>query len=99
MMMITLTGSGKTYIAVMLIKWMAAQLYTPRKVILFLANTVSLVHQQAAFIKQQTELEVRAYSGMGLDESGNRIESWNSNRWSREFNSADVLVITRKTPP
>jgi ERCC4-related helicase len=80
----------------MLIRWIAAQVHTPRKFVVFLANTVSLVHQQAAFIKEQTELDVRAYSGMGNDASGNRIDSWDAVRWSIEFQEADVFVLTRK---
>lgn len=80
----------------MLIKWMAAQSYDQRKVAVFLANTVGLVYQQAAVIKEHSSLEVRPYSGMGKDESGVRIDSWNASRWSKEFEMADVLVFTRK---
>lgn len=80
----------------MLIRWMAAQVYNERKVVIFLANTVALVHQQSAFIKGQTALEVRGYSGMSQDISGCRVDSWNISQWKLEFSTAEVLVMTRK---
>jgi endoribonuclease Dicer len=51
------TGSGKTFIAVMLIKEMREQLKTKKKAI-FLVNSVALVDQQAEAIRISTGLSV-----------------------------------------
>lgn len=59
-----------------------------RKVVVFLVPKVPLVYQQRDFLARQTPLDVRAYSGaMGTD-------AWDRGRWAREFNAADVLVMT-----
>ena len=51
------TGSGKTFIAVMLIKEMREQLKSKKKAI-FLVNSVALVDQQAEAIRISTGLSV-----------------------------------------
>ena len=89
--MIVQSGSGKTYIAVMLIRWIMMQAYDQRKVIVFLAPKGLLVSQQAAFIKEQTGLEVCAYYGRTFD-------IWDRSQWRNEFQDVDVLAMTRKTP-
>ncbi|KZS98895.1 P-loop containing nucleoside triphosphate hydrolase protein [Sistotremastrum niveocremeum HHB9708] len=82
------TGSGKTYIAVMLIRWALLTTYEPKKVIVFLVPKVPLVEQQTNFIREQTGLEVRGYSGnMGVD-------LWNRHQWIDEFQATTVLVMT-----
>ncbi|GAB2276326.1 Endoribonuclease Dicer 3a [Dionaea muscipula] len=84
------TGSGKTMIAIMLIKEISEAMKSSldNKFILFLAPTVSLVNQQYEVIKIHTDLRVRQiYGEMGVDE-------WNAQCWEKEINDHQVLVIT-----
>ncbi|KAH9918392.1 uncharacterized protein BXZ73DRAFT_92224 [Epithele typhae] len=82
------TGSGKTYISTLLIRWIAAQNSDERKIIVFLVPKVPLVHQQGDFIARQTSLRVCQLHGAISHEMNNR-ESW-----KEQFNSADVFVMT-----
>ncbi|XP_073981490.1 endoribonuclease Dcr-2 isoform X5 [Rhodnius prolixus] len=86
------TGSGKTYIAAMLIKHMAKEIEKPYseggKRTFFLVNTVALVSQQANSVASLLPLEVSTYSGdMGVD-------YWDRNRWHQELEKNQVLVMT-----
>ncbi|KAL9442076.1 hypothetical protein AB3S75_020560 [Citrus x aurantiifolia] len=84
------TGAGKTMIAVMLIKDIAQAVKSNgfKKLILFLAPTVHLVHQQYDVIRVHTDFEVEEYYGAkGVDE-------WDSQCWQKEINKNDVLVMT-----
>lgn len=65
------SGSGKTYIAVLLIRWLAAQrppTDTSRKVYVFIVPRVPLVEQQRDFIASQLPLTVRGYYGAIVDQ-------------------------------
>nr|CAD7257373.1 unnamed protein product [Timema shepardi] len=61
------TGSGKTYIAVMLIKAMLQEIEPPfeatGKRTVFMVNTVPLVEQQATYIQRFVPVSVGRYSG------------------------------------
>ena len=56
------TGSGKTFIAVMLIRHMRDMLMLGKRVV-FLCNNVALLEQQASVIAFYTGLETGSYSG------------------------------------
>ncbi|KIK15716.1 hypothetical protein PISMIDRAFT_292156 [Pisolithus microcarpus 441] len=82
------TGSGKTYISVLLIKWIVLQPHARGKVVVFLVPKVALVEQQAAFITSQTPLRVRKFHGR-LD-----LELSDRANWKAAFEGADVVVMT-----
>ncbi|CAF4055169.1 unnamed protein product [Rotaria sp. Silwood2] len=86
------TGSGKTYIGVMLIKEMAhairASIEDGGKRTVFLVKTVALVRQQSDYIHIHTDLSVGQYYGeLGVD-------LWQKQRWIDEFEHHQVLVLT-----
>ncbi|OVA19920.1 Ribonuclease III domain [Macleaya cordata] len=84
------TGTGKTLIAVLLIKSICKDLLQQNKKILaiFLVPKVPLVYQQAEVIRESTGYKVGHYCGeMGQD-------FWDARRWQREFESKQVLVMT-----
>ena len=57
------TGAGKTFIATMMIKEKMSAIFHDNKKTVFLAHRVPLVTQQAKFIKDNTPLTVRSFSG------------------------------------
>ncbi|KAI9264913.1 hypothetical protein BDA99DRAFT_536411 [Phascolomyces articulosus] len=88
------TGSGKTLIAVMLIKYMAAKEREERlkrrntKLTFFLVDRVPLVPQQYNVIKSNCDANVeRMYGEMGID-------NWSERRWKQIFEENDVCVMT-----
>ncbi|KAI0355038.1 hypothetical protein OH77DRAFT_1425091 [Trametes cingulata] len=82
------TGSGKTYISTLLIKWIAAKDVGQGKITVFLVPKVALVQQQGEFISRQTSLRVRQFSGATAHDMGYR------EGWRKEFEDADVFVMT-----
>ena len=56
------TGSGKTFIAVMLIKEMRGELMAGPKKAVFLVSSVALVAQQRKLVAEQTGLQVRIHN-------------------------------------
>ncbi|XP_071454543.1 endoribonuclease Dicer [Hetaerina americana] len=86
------TGSGKTFVAVMLIKSMSKDLEKPYKEggkrTFFAVNTVALVTQQGDYIARHTHLSVGKYSG------DLNVDNWNANRWEEELNKNQVIVLT-----
>ena len=79
------TGSGKTFIAVMLIKHMRDELC--KKKVVFLVNNVELLEQQAQVIRDCTGLPTGSYCGA----SG--VDDWGKERWQRELRTNSVLVF------
>ena len=57
------TGAGKTFIATMMIKEKMSGILNDNKKTVFLCHRVPLVTQQAKFIKDNTPLTVRSFSG------------------------------------
>ncbi|RPD59261.1 hypothetical protein L226DRAFT_510467 [Lentinus tigrinus ALCF2SS1-7] len=82
------TGSGKTYISTLLIKWIVAENPGKEKIVVFLVPKVALVQQQGEFIAKQTSLRVRQFSGATAHEMGDRTG------WKKEFDDSDVFVMT-----
>ncbi|XP_076245317.1 endoribonuclease Dcr-2 [Calliopsis andreniformis] len=86
------TGAGKTFIAVMLIKELSADIRKPwsegGKRTLFVVNTVPLVIQQCEYIARLTGLTCGAFSGeMGID-------FWSESEWLIHLQENQVLVLT-----
>ncbi|XP_019419125.1 PREDICTED: endoribonuclease Dicer homolog 2-like isoform X2 [Lupinus angustifolius] len=83
------TGSGKTLIAIMLLRSYAYLLRKPSPYIaVFLVPKVVLVSQQAESVKALTDLKVGMYWGeMGVD-------YWDAGTWKKEIEKYEVLVMT-----
>ncbi|CAK9167068.1 unnamed protein product, partial [Ilex paraguariensis] len=83
------TGSGKTLIAIMLLRSYAYLLRKPLPYIaVFLVPTVVLVTQQAEAVKMNTDLKVGKYWGeMGVD-------YWDAATWKQQRDEYEVLVMT-----
>ena len=84
------TGSGKTLISALLIKWISMQEASQKKVIVFLVPKVPLVEQQGNFIAQHTALrvaQVHSEVSAGVMDRA---------KWSNLFSQAEVLVMTGK---
>lgn len=83
------TGSGKTLIAVMLLRSCAYLLRKPSRFFaVFLVPKVVLVTQQAQVVRTHTDLIVGQYWGeMGID-------YWRAADWEKEIEKHEVLVMT-----
>ncbi|KAM3691337.1 hypothetical protein ACB098_08G007900 [Castanea mollissima] len=83
------TGSGKTLIAIMLLRSFAYHLRKPSPFIaVFLVPQVVLVSQQAKAVEMNTDLKVGTYWGdMGVD-------FWDAATWKQETEKNEVLVMT-----
>ncbi|KAG5723949.1 Dicer-like protein 1 [Termitomyces sp. T112] len=82
------TGSGKTLIGLLLIRWISTLETSKDKVIVFLVPKVALVEQQGNFITQNTPLRVIKLHGV-LD-----IDLTDRVRWKKRFDHHDVFVMT-----
>lgn len=86
------TGTGKTFIAVMLIREYDAAVRVPfeegGKRTFFLVPTVPLVVQQQKAIKDQMDLRVGGYVG------DMNVDNWSAEHWNAEFVQSQVLVMT-----
>ncbi|KAL6883304.1 hypothetical protein ACP4OV_010718 [Aristida adscensionis] len=85
------TGSGKTMVAVMLAREYARRARygeAPRRIVVFLAPTVHLVHQQFEVILEYTDLDVVECHGA----SG--VGDWSAERWKEEIGSKEIVVMT-----
>ncbi|KAF8881944.1 hypothetical protein CPB84DRAFT_1791372 [Gymnopilus junonius] len=82
------TGSGKTLISLLLIKWIASLEKTKEKAIIFLVPKVTLVEQQYSYIKRNSTLKVgKLHGAQDLDLS-------DRTGWKRRLESCDVIVMT-----
>lgn len=90
------TGSGKTFISLLLLKHrierhaaLVAAGAAPQHRWLgaFLAPQVALVHQQADVLGRSLPVRVRAF--VGTDAS-----SWDAAKWAKQLEEVDILVCT-----
>uniref|UniRef100_A0A3Q3MJ08 ribonuclease III n=1 Tax=Mastacembelus armatus TaxID=205130 RepID=A0A3Q3MJ08_9TELE len=86
------TGSGKTFIAVLLTKELSHQIrghyQDTAKRTVFLVNTASSVVLQAAAVRTHSELHVGEYTDLDV------TSAWTDQQWSREIIENQVLVMT-----
>lgn len=82
------TGSGKTLIAVMLLKSYAHLLRKPSPFIgVFLVPTVVLVSQQADVVEMHSDLKVAKFCGyMGVD-------NWDAATWQSHVDQSEVSLF------
>lgn len=83
------TGSGKTLIGLLLIKWMSALESSGDKLIIFLVPRVALVEQQAKYLRDNTPLRTEKLYG-ALD-----ISLSDRMQWKKKLGKCDVIVMTR----
>ncbi|XP_076046437.1 endoribonuclease dcr-1-like [Oratosquilla oratoria] len=86
------TGSGKTFIGILLIKEFAesirGSIRDGYKRTIFVVNTVPLVHQQHKAIFDHTPFKVGKYEGsMGVD-------LWSEEKWKEEVEKHEVIVLS-----
>ncbi|KAF4555624.1 Dicer-like protein [Elsinoe fawcettii] len=88
------TGTGKTLIAVLLLRHVIDQELDdrlagkPSRIAFFLVPAVNLVFQQQAVLKHNLNYEVtRIYGAMGID-------LWTKDKWIKHFSSNKVIVCT-----
>jgi endoribonuclease Dicer len=88
------TGSGKTLIAVLLIRWMIDQELELRaaghdhKITFFLVVSVTLVFQQYAVLKTNLDHKIaHLYGAMNVD-------TWDKTVWDQHFSENRVIVCT-----
>uniref|UniRef100_A0A8B9EDI0 ribonuclease III n=1 Tax=Anser cygnoides TaxID=8845 RepID=A0A8B9EDI0_ANSCY len=86
------TGSGKTFIAVLLTKELSYQIRgdfnkNGRRTV-FLVNSANQVAQQVSAVRTHSDLKVGEYSSLEV------TESWTKEKWSQEFSKHQVLVMT-----
>ncbi|GAA5974079.1 hypothetical protein JCM11641_003421 [Rhodosporidiobolus odoratus] len=81
------TGSGKTHIAVMLIREIALTA-SDGSLVVFLTPTVSLVSQQAAVLREHTLLRVKTFVG------ADGVEFWKRETWQDHLRQAEAIVLT-----
>lgn len=88
------TGSGKTLIAVLLIRWTIDQELQSRasggehKITFFLVNSVALMFQQHAVLEANLDHNIARFCGaMGVD-------LWTKDVWRQHFSENKVIVCT-----
>ncbi|KAI9317068.1 dicer-2 protein [Dichotomocladium elegans] len=88
------TGSGKTLIAVMLIKYIADREREERqvrrnvKLTFFLVDRVPLVFQQADVIRSNCDVNIEHMCGQM------NVDSWTQKKWRQIFEENDTCVMT-----
>ncbi|XP_051160014.1 endoribonuclease Dicer-like [Leptopilina boulardi] len=85
------TGSGKTYIAVQVVKKMSAAIQgkysSGTKRTVFIVNTVPLVSQQTDYLTRHTGLKAKGFSG------DMQVDFWDNKKWWSEIEDTPILVM------
>lgn len=85
------TGSGKTYIAVQVVKKLSAAIQgkysSGAKRTIFIVNTVPLVTQQSTYLARHTGLNAKGFSG------DSRVKHWDNRKWLSEIEDTPILVM------
>ncbi|KAG8561794.1 hypothetical protein GDO81_015478, partial [Engystomops pustulosus] len=86
------SGSGKTFIAVLLTKELSYQIRgdfnKAAKRTVFLVNSAKQVAQQVSAVRTHSDLTVGEYSSPEV------VESWSKEKWQEEFVTHQILVMT-----
>ncbi|KAM3918817.1 endoribonuclease Dicer isoform 1-T5 [Leptodactylus fuscus] len=86
------SGSGKTFIAVLLTKELSYQIRgdfnKAAKRTVFLVNSDKQVAQQVSAVRTHSDLKVGEYSSLEV------VESWSKEKWNEEFVAHQILVMT-----
>ncbi|QIW99706.1 hypothetical protein AMS68_005224 [Peltaster fructicola] len=88
------TGTGKTLIAVLLIRWVLDQeaearaTGKPSRVVFFLVPSVNLVLQQTAVLETNLAYAIGSYHG------SLNVDNWSRETWLQIFNEHRVVVCT-----
>ncbi|OCT68281.1 endoribonuclease Dicer [Xenopus laevis] len=86
------SGSGKTFIAVLLSKELSYQIRGDfsknAKRTVFLVNSEKQVSQQVSAVRTHTDLKVGEYSDL------QKTQCWAKEKWYQEFETRQVLVMT-----
>ncbi|MEE6494432.1 hypothetical protein FKM82_017138 [Ascaphus truei] len=86
------SGSGKTFIAVLLTKELSYQIRGDfnknAKRTVFLVNSAKQVAQQVSAVRTHSDLKVGEYSDLEL------TECWTKEKWNEEFVDHQILVLT-----
>ncbi|KAF8723143.1 hypothetical protein HU200_022299 [Digitaria exilis] len=85
------TGSGKTMVAVMLAREHARRARAgeaPHRIVVFLAPTVHLVHQQFEVIREYSDLDaVECHGASG-------VTDWSACQWKEAIGTKEIVVMT-----
>ncbi|XP_026922344.1 endoribonuclease Dicer isoform X2 [Acinonyx jubatus] len=86
------TGSGKTFIAVLLTKELSYQIRgdfnRSGKRTVFLVNSANQVAPQVSAVRTHSDLKVGEYSSLEVN------AAWTKEKWNQEFTKHQVLVMT-----
>ncbi|VVC42507.1 Hypothetical protein CINCED_3A023563 [Cinara cedri] len=86
------TGSGKTYIATMLIKEMGECLNKPigkgRKWTFYIVQSVPLVNQQASSLRRHLPWNIGTFSG------DMNVDFWSRDQWNNILEKCHIMVMT-----
>ena len=82
------TGSGKTLISTLLIKWVSTRGDAHNKLVVFLVPKVALAQQQSAFIAKHSPLRVKQATGATAPDMSDRLG------WQELLSDVDVIVLT-----
>ncbi|XP_018414903.1 PREDICTED: endoribonuclease Dicer [Nanorana parkeri] len=86
------SGSGKTFIAVLLTKELSYQIRgdfcNGAKRTVFLVNSAKQVAQQVSAVRTHSDLKVGEYSALEA------VESWRKERWNQAFLDHQILIMT-----